>query len=293
VAVDGIWPAATGGAHLYIEPVDLTTRMHQRFMDSVIEHAAWSIPPKWLERLRDAANYGLGAGSAAGLPIEKSGEAVLLKRLAALWADRDEVIVLDVGAHHGEYASAALEAFDGRARIECFEPDPLNYTALTKRLGSKVGCHALALGDVSGTAWLFTDRASSPLSSMYEEAITIPGLDVTDGTEVEVDTLDRVTQRIGIGRIDLLKIDVEGHELAVLKGGTGLLDEEKIDVIQFEFGERNIASRTYLRDFRNLLPRHHLFRLSPRGPTPLDYQPSNEVFVLAANYIAARRATPA
>ena len=44
-----------------------------------------------------------------------------------------------------------------------------------------------------------------------------------------------------------MKIDVEGHELDVLKGFGELI--KKVRLIQFEFGGTNIDSKTYLRDF--------------------------------------------
>jgi FkbM family methyltransferase len=212
-------------------------------------------------------------------------------RLAALWVDRDEVVILDVGAHHGDYTSAALGAFDGRARIDCFEPDPATYKTLTERLGSRARCHPLALSDVPGAARLFTHPEGSAVASLHPDALTNAGISATHSTEVEVDTLDRVAERLGINRIELLKVDVEGHELAVLRGAARLLAEARVEVIQFEFGERNIASRTYLRDFRDLLGDHRLFRLSPRGLRPLDYRPSDEVFLLETNYVAAHRLT--
>jgi FkbM family methyltransferase len=270
--------------------MEITTRVRERLVPFVIRHSGF-IPMRWLERMRNLANYGLGAGTAVGLPIERSGEAVLLRRLASRWADRREIVVMDVGAHHGDYALAALDAFEGAARIECFEPDPINYEKLAAALGPDVGCHALALSDKPGTARLFTNPAYSPVSSMHPDAMTLAGIAVSDTTEVQVDTLDEVTERLRIDHIDLLKLDVEGHEVAVLKGATRLLEEGKVEVVQFEFGEHNLASRTYLRDFRDLLPGHQLFRLSPRGITPFEYRPSNEVFLLAANYVAAQQTT--
>jgi FkbM family methyltransferase len=263
-------------------------RMRRSCVDSIIQHGGWSLSTTLLERMRDFGNYALGAG-AASLPIEKSGEAAFLKRLAALWADGDEAVIVDVGAHYGNYARAALAAFNGRARIECFEPDPANYDTLTERLGTKARCHSIGLSDTPGMAQLFANDKNCP--SLHPDIFTDTGFPATHSTEVEVDTLDRVMERLGIGRVDLLKLDVEGHELAVLRGAARLLAEGRVRVIQFEFGECNIASRTYLRDFRDLLPDHRLFRISPRGLRPLDYGPNCEVFLLETNYVAAHPVT--
>jgi hypothetical protein len=83
---------------------------------------------------------------------------------------------------------------------------------------------------------------------------------------------------------------VEGHELEVLKGARELLGRKALRMIQFEFGERNLASRTFLRDFVNVLEDYDVFRLTPRGLTTLSYGPADELFLSEANYLAARRA---
>jgi len=53
----------------------------------------------------------------------------------------------------------------------------------------------------------------------------------------------------GIARIDLLKIDVEGHELDVLRGSRRALERGIVKLIQFEFGGCNLDTRTTFQDF--------------------------------------------
>ena len=57
----------------------------------------------------------------------------------------------------------------------------------------------------------------------------------------------------GIEHIHFLKLDVEGHEVAVLRGAQGMLNRGAISMIQFEFGPANIYSRSYFYDFWSLL----------------------------------------
>ena len=80
---------------------------------------------------------------------------------------------------------------------------------------------------------------------------------------------DVIADLHGVGRIDYLKIDTEGNELAVLEGAARLLAESRVGYIHFEFNEMNVVSRVFLRDFRKLLPSHRLYRLLPRGLLPL------------------------
>ena len=268
-------------------------RFKRRAVDTIIRGAGWHLPTKFLERLRDFASYALGAGSAS-LPIDQSGERKLLERLALLWISHDEIRVVDVGAHHGDYARAALAAFGERAYIHCFEPAPATFQALARNMQAypRVHCHQVALGEAAGHATLFSDQRNSVLASLHPETFKFKSASkpAVHRDEVTVETLDRVAPRLGIERIDLLKVDVEGHETAVLKGATQLLEQEGISVVQFEFGERSLASRSYLRDFVDLLgPAYELYRVSPRGLARVDYGAGSEVFLAETNYVAMRR----
>jgi hypothetical protein len=83
-----------------------------------------------------------------------------------------------------------------------------------------------------------------------------------------------------------VKIDVEGHELDVLKGFGDLLSQ--IRLVQFEFGGCNIDTRTFFQDFWNLFSQagFALYRLSPLGPIAIkNYAEDLESFV-CTNYIA-------
>jgi hypothetical protein len=62
----------------------------------------------------------------------------------------------------------------------------------------------------------------------------------------------------GIEHIDLLKLDVEGHELEVLKGAQQLFASGRVATVSFEFGGCNIDSRTYLRDFFEFFSARHM-----------------------------------
>ena len=66
--------------------------------------------------------------------------------------------------------------------------------------------------------------------------------------------------------IDLMKVDVEGHELEVFKGAVGMLAQGKIKRIQFEYGGCNIDSRVLLKNlFDFLVPYGYTFyKVFPR-----------------------------
>jgi methyltransferase, FkbM family len=104
---------------------------------------------------------------------------------------------------------------------------------------------------------------------------------------VEVTTLDYWAQEQGI-RPNLLKLDVEGHELSVLEGAYSML--RSVEVVQFEFGGCNIDSRTFFQDYYYLLKDQGfcIFRLGPRGLIPVKrYSEVDEAFT-TTNYLALR-----
>jgi hypothetical protein len=120
---------------------------------------------------------------------------------------------------------------------------------------------------------LLHDRADydgSERASLHAAAISEFHHQQSVATTVPVESLDEVAAREGVAYIDYLKIDTEGHELAVLAGASRLLREGKIRYIQFEFNALNVFSRSFFRDFRNTLCDYDLWRLLPGGLLPLD-----------------------
>jgi hypothetical protein len=75
--------------------------------------------------------------------------------------------------------------------------------------------------------------------------------------EVRLRTLDAFCKEQCLSRIDFLKLDVEGNELNVLRGATRMIEAGAIGMIQFEFGEAQIGSRTFFRDIYGFLSPHY------------------------------------
>jgi hypothetical protein len=92
-------------------------------------------------------------------------------------------------------------------------------------------------------------------------------------------------------QLDIVKIDVEGHELAVLRGFGRALAATR--VVQFEFGGCNIDTRTYFRDFWYFFTDEgfDLYRITPIGAERIHrYRESEEAFTVT-NFIAVNRST--
>jgi FkbM family methyltransferase len=132
-----------------------------------------------------------------------------------------------------------------------------------------------ALGESIGSLDLFDhqDQDGSTHASLFPGVISEIHHDTSIAHRVEVDTLENVLASLGIAHIDFLKVDTEGAELAVLRGGKPLLEQNRVDVIQFEFNEMNVISRSFFYDFRTLLRGYNLFRLLPKGLLPIPESP--------------------
>jgi len=185
-------------------------------------------------------------GFGCGELIATSGEVGVFELLAGA----DSPLVFDVGGHVGEYTAAFLRRFPG-GRAFVFEPSATHFSILSKRFGDRQNVQAfrIALGAASGEASLYKDAEVTGLASLTRRRLDHFGLTMDKEERVQVSTLDEQRAKARIEFIDLLKIDVEGNELDVLKGATQALDEAAIAAVQFEFGGCNLDTRTNLQDF--------------------------------------------
>lgn len=212
----------------------------------------------------------LGIGS-GGDPLD-SGETIafeLLRQTAAARSERP--CLFDVGANDGGYSELALQAVGHlEPDIHCFEPSPVAFAAMTSRLSDRSGVHLnqFALGSVSESRSLFEDEPGSGLGSLTHRRLDHVGLTHAHSETVSVRTVDEYCAANGIATIDLLKIDVEGHELDVLKGAQRLFAERRVRLVAFEFGGCNVDTRTYFRDFWYFFQEagaRRLYRIMPGG----------------------------
>src|SRR5690606_3866529 len=104
---------------------------------------------------------------------------------------------------------------------------------------------------------------------------------------IEIRTIDQFCRDQNISNIDFLKLDIEGHEMAALRGASEMLNKNAIRFIQFEFGGCNIDSRTYFQDFWYLLhERYKIYRIVRDGLFHVErYSETYEIF-RTINYLA-------
>jgi FkbM family methyltransferase len=127
--------------------------------------------------------------------------------------------VLDVGASRGQFALHARRRFPD-ARIICFEPLPTSQASIRRVLGTDVEIVAAAVGAEPGTASMHVsaaDDSSSLLPIGERQRAEFPGTEEASRLDVPVVTLAETLTTAPTEPI-LLKIDVQGFELDVLRG---------------------------------------------------------------------------
>ena len=230
-------------------------------------------------------NYGRGA-TARG-----SGEEWVLAYVRQNNGRAKPLVVFDVGAYTGEYAGEVLAVFGDQAQVFCFEPNEATFSLLKSTHGNKenVRLYNFGLSDREESRVLYSNGEASSMASLYHRRPDYTNIAGGQISRVPLTTLDLFCKGENIDRIDFLKMDVEGHELKVLKGAEEMIGSGGIRFIQFEFGDCNVYSRTYLKDFLDLLrPRYKIFRILHRGLWPIEEYDEALEILKVTNYLAVR-----
>ena len=142
---------------------------------------------------------------------------------------------LDVGANYGTYALTLARL---GAQVELFEPNPAIARALTAWASHQRGVtvHGVALSDRVGSADLLIPADTSGTEHDSSASIA-PGFTAT-GRRVTVPTMP--LDSLDPGPVALIKIDVEGHEAAVLAGACQTIARHRPALI-VEIEQRHIA----------------------------------------------------
>jgi len=141
-------------------------------------------------------------------------------------------VFVDVGANFGVYTLVASRLVGGTGTVIALEPTAQSFVTLRQNIAlnhfANVRAFQVALTQSVGKAWLYhgwdpvgNSLGKDPLSS-------------DEGEEVQTESLDNLLEENGIGRVDVIKVDVEGAEELVLRGAIKTLTTSR-PVVIFEY----------------------------------------------------------
>jgi FkbM family methyltransferase len=204
-------------AELFYNPFALLQRLGE-----------WSVTRRRLARLRGTVAAGLGDGH------------IDLLELLELLRPLDPSIIYDIGANVGTWTLLAKAIFPNAA-VHAFEPLPSHASSFQHGVAniSNITLHPVALGAENGLAHLHV-TSFSDASSMLP--LSEPGriqwsLSEIDHVPVTVKRMDDVVAAEQLTLPDLLKLDVQGFELEVLRGAPDCLAHAKAVIIEVSFRE--------------------------------------------------------
>jgi FkbM family methyltransferase len=157
----------------------------------------------------------------------------------------------DIGAHIGFFTILASRVIRSNGRVHAFEPMPLNRRRLERTIelnrADNVTVHGLAVSGMDGSAILHGHQANAMWTLVAERGDA-------NGVTVDCRTIDTLAADLGDPAI--IKIDVEGAELDVLRGGLATIQRTRPTLV-VEF-----AAPEYVGPARALLPSYHFEQLS-------------------------------
>jgi FkbM family methyltransferase len=186
---------------------------------------------------------------------------------------RPGMVVVDAGANVGQYTLLACSAIGDGGRVISFEPDPVTFDWLRRNCElnrlRNVSLHQRAVYDERTSLEL---HLASTRDSGSNSLVAEPWISESKTVRVDCVRLDDVLASEGVHRVDVIKVDIEGAELAALRGAEQTLRAARpVLVVEFE-EERQRASGHSCAELAMFLEglEYDLFRM---GIPPLRYEP--------------------
>jgi FkbM family methyltransferase len=243
----------------------------------------WLQPP--LTALLKLCHAGLNYGG--GQAVWDSGEIGALRFALNKSEKGGDFVVFDVGAQRGDYVEEALRVVDGRLKAFSFEPQDACFEILRAHYESdpRVSLHKAAISNHVGVAELFFGEHGESVASLCRQSDA-----QTNTQKVRVTTVDQFCDENSVGRIQFLKIDTEGREMEVLQGASSMIQEGRIDFIQFEFGDTFLRTPYHFLDIWDYLSnRYAIYRILRHGLAELKRYSHDLEIYKNANFLSIRR----
>ena len=153
----------------------------------------------------------------------------------------DPDLIIDIGANRGQFSLAAIQVFPN-AKILCFEPLESAFTVLSEVMIKEqcVSLHNIAIGNLEASMNMNVsskEDSSSLLDISDLQSEIFPGTSRCDSERVRVSRLSNFISESELGKINLIKIDVQGYELEVLLGASEILNNINYIYVECSFLE--------------------------------------------------------
>ncbi len=228
--------------------------------------------PQILELERLGLKWRLDTSSAISRVIEDQG----------IWEPRTTELILDcvkpgmqvlaIGANFGYFASLMARKVSPGGHVWAFEP--------TERFRAQLVWHVEAngLGDiVTVVPFGLSDSERSVEIELMEQSASLhfpPELPRAGAERIDLKPLDQVAERLGIGKVDFIQMDIDGHEAAFLRGARRLLSEQ-LPPIAMEFAQACLYfAGSDVREVRALLREigYEIWSEKTRQPYKTEYE---------------------
>ena len=169
------------------------------------------------------------------------------KKIFKILKDLNMKVVIDVGAHKGEFLSYLLK-LDNIEKIYAFEPQKKIFNELLNKFSNnkKIVLNNCAISNENGNKTIkinkltststFSEISENSLWFKLKNIILFSQNSIDDSYQVSTQKLDNYIKEKNIQRIDLLKIDTEGHDLIVLQS----INLEKINVKMIKIEHKHL-----------------------------------------------------
>jgi len=183
---------------------------------------------------------------------------------------RPGMIVLDAGAHIGEYTLIAAHLVSSHGKVHAIEPQPDLAEIITNNATLNgfpwITVHSYAVADYIGKA-LFTANPHSKGGWLAEK------MAMQETFEVPMITFDDFCREQNIQHVDFIKLDAAGNELAALKGGEHLFTSNCVPALVVKLYNHQVVWERFKYNNSEIVQllldwKYRLFELTLDGPQP-------------------------
>jgi FkbM family methyltransferase len=156
-------------------------------------------------------------------------------------------LVIDIGANFGWYTMLLCKGVGPNGQVHSFEPNSKMFSVLTQNIAlndfqDRAFAKQIGIGSEKNVAHLSASEGEFGLGHIVNER-ELSTANSKDVQQVQIDMLDSLFAS-SVGRISFIKIDVEGFEPFVIKGGKAIFESENPPIIQIEFNSEALLEHS-------------------------------------------------